>query len=32
MAAGYLSSYWTTLAPLLIIIGYLLIRPNRVTT
>lgn len=31
MAAGYLSSYWTTLAPLLIILGYLLIRPNRVT-
>jgi branched-chain amino acid transport system permease protein len=31
MAAGYLSSYWTTLAPLLIILGYLLIRPGRVT-
>jgi branched-chain amino acid transport system permease protein len=32
MAAGYLSSYWTTLAPLLIILGYMLIQPNRVTT
>jgi|HubBroStandDraft_3_1064219.scaffolds.fasta_scaffold07497_4 branched-chain amino acid transport system permease protein len=31
MAAGYLSSYWTTLAPLIIILGYLLIWPNRVT-
>jgi branched-chain amino acid transport system permease protein len=30
MAAGYLSSYWTTLAPLLIILGYLLIRPGKV--
>jgi branched-chain amino acid transport system permease protein len=32
LAAGYASSYWTTLAPLLIILGYLMIRPNRVTT
>jgi branched-chain amino acid transport system permease protein len=31
MAAGYLSSYWTTLAPLILILGYLLIRPGRVT-
>ncbi len=31
MAAGYLSTYWTTLAPLIIILGYLLIRPGRVT-
>ena len=31
LAAGYLSSYWTTLTPLIIILGYLLIRPGRVT-
>ena len=30
LASGYLSSYWTTLAPLIIILGYLLIRPDRV--
>lgn len=30
MAAGYLSSYWTTLAPLLIILGFLLVRPVSV--
>lgn len=30
LAAGYLSSYWTTLAPLLIILLYLLARPGRV--
>jgi len=31
LAAGYLSSYWTTLTPLIIILGYLLIRPGRGT-
>jgi branched-chain amino acid transport system permease protein len=30
MAAGYLSSYWTTLAPLLIILAFLLVRPVSV--
>jgi branched-chain amino acid transport system permease protein len=30
MAAGYLSSVWTTLAPLLIILGFLLVRPVSV--
>jgi branched-chain amino acid transport system permease protein len=28
MAAGYLSSVWTTLVPLLIILAFLLARPN----
>jgi branched-chain amino acid transport system permease protein len=32
LAAGYLSSYWTTLAPLILILGYLLIFPDRVAT
>jgi branched-chain amino acid transport system permease protein len=30
MAAGYLSSVWTTLAPLLLILAFLLARPVRV--
>lgn len=30
LTGGYLSSYWTTLAPLLIILAYLMIRPKQV--